>query len=85
MIEKMNEGPRIINIDETWLNQTDYRRMKWRASNETNTILLRGITPRVSMIAAIDTNGRVYFALTQVNTDANVFALFLKGLFDKLS
>ena len=37
------------------------------------------------MIAAIDTNGRVYFALTQVNTDANVFALFLKGLFDKLS
>ena len=37
------------------------------------------------MIAAIDTNGRVYFALTQANTDANVFVLFLKGLFDKLS
>ena len=85
MLEKMNDSPRIINIDETWLNQTDFRRMKWRQRNSTNSIPLRGIAPRISMIAAIDTGGRVYFALTQVNTDANVFALFLKSLFEKLS
>ena len=85
MLEKMSNHPRIINIDETWLNQSDYRRMKWRARNSTNSIPLRGITPRISMLAAIDTDGRVYFALTQVNTDANVFVLFLKGLFEKLS
>ena len=85
MLEKMSDKPRIINIDETWLNQTDYRRMKWREKNSTNSIPLRGITPRISMIAAIDTEGRVYFTLTQVNTDSNVFTLFLKRLFDKLS
>ena len=85
MLEKMIDKPRIINIDETWLNQTDYRRMKWREKNSTNSIPLRGITPRISMIAAIDTEGRVYFTLTQVNTDSNVFTLFLKRLFDKLS
>ena len=85
MLETMNVRHRIINIDETWLNQTDYRRMKWRERNSTNSIPLRGITPRISMIAAIDTDGRVYFTLTQVNTDANVFVLFLKRLFDKLS
>ena len=85
MLEKMSNHPRIINFDETWLNQNDYRRMKWRTRNSTNSIPLRGINPRISMLAAIDTDGRVYFALTQVNTDANVFVLFLKGLFEKLS
>ena len=53
--------------------------------NDTNSIPKRNVAPRISVIAAIDTNGTVYFTLTQINTDENVFALFLKRLFDKLS
>ena len=26
----MNKGKRIINIDETWIDEMDFRRMKWR-------------------------------------------------------
>ena len=85
MLGVLDSGKRCICIDETWLNELDFRRMKWRARNDTNSIPKRGISPRVSVIAAIDTNGEVYFASTQVNTDADVFLLFLKKLFDKLS
>ena len=46
---------------------------------------MRGMSPRVSVIAAIDTDGGAYFALTQVNTDSDVFLLFLRKLFDKLT
>lgn len=85
MLELLSKGHRVINIDETWLNQTDFRRMKWRVRNETNSMVDRTVSPRVSMLAAIDTSGKAYFALTQVNTDSDVFMLFLKKLFDKLS
>ena len=37
------------------------------------------------MIAALDTNGRLYLSLTQVNTDANVMLMFLSRLASVLS
>ena len=64
MMDLLASGRRILNIDETWLNQTDFRHMKWRARNDTNSIPQRGMSPRISVIAAIDTEGKVYFALT---------------------
>ena len=85
MLGVLDSGKRCICIDETWLNGLDFRRMKWRARNDTNSIPTRGISPRISVIAAIDTDGEVYYTLTQVNTDTDVFLLFLKRLFDKLS
>ena len=85
MLGLLDTGKRCIFIDETWLNELDFRRMKWRLRNETNSIPKKGISPRVSVIAAIDTNGEVYYSLTQVNTDTDVFLLFLKKLFDTLS
>ena len=85
MLELLSSGRRILNIDETWLNQTDFRHMKWRPRNETNSVPHRQMAPRISVIAAVDTDGRAYFTLTQVNTDTDVFLLFLKRLFDKLT
>ena len=38
------------------------------------------MTPRLSLIAALDTEGRVYFSLTQANTDQNVMLVFLRHL-----
>jgi hypothetical protein len=37
-INLMKEGKTIINIDETWLGMTDFRRMKWREKDTTNPI-----------------------------------------------
>ncbi len=85
MLRLLDSGRRVINIDETWFNETDFRKMKWRLRGETNSAPLHSMTPRVSAIVAMDTDGRIYFALTQVNTDTDVFLLFLKRLHDKLT
>ena len=36
------------------------------------------VTPRLALIAALDTDGRVYFSLNHSNTDQDVIMLFLK-------
>ena len=43
------------------------------------------VNPRVSMLMAICTEGKLYFALTQTNTDHKVFCLFITKLVDVLS
>ena len=43
------------------------------------------VTPRISLLMAISTDGKLYAALTQVNTDHKVFCLFMSQLVKKLS
>ena len=42
------------------------------------------MSPRISMIAAIDTLGNAYMTLTQVNTNSQVMAMYFKFLSAKL-
>ena len=44
----------------------------------------KDVTPRLSLIVAIDTLGNVYLSMTQVNTDNEVFCVFLSKLVAKL-
>ena len=46
---------------------------------------LCGQSPRVALQLAISTDGQLYGALTQVNTDQHVFCLFITGLAKRLS
>ena len=64
MLALLDEGKRIINIDETWLPHLDFRNKKWRQRGETNTVSTKSLSERVNMIAALDTDGRVYVSLT---------------------
>ena len=54
---------RIINIDETWLGMSDFRRMKWQYRGKPNSVAKKQIQPRISMIVGLDTNGTVITAL----------------------
>ena len=54
---------RIINVDETWLGMSDFRRMKWRPPDSTNSVAKLEIRPRVTMIAAVDNYGKIYMSL----------------------
>ena len=42
------------------------------------------MNPRISLIAAIDTDGKLYYALTQVNTNTDVMKLFMWHLVQRL-
>ena len=67
---------RIINIDETWLGMSDFRRMKWKPYDKSNTIGKKMITPRISMITGLDTNGSIYLSLLQSNSNSEMIELF---------
>jgi len=85
MLGLLGSGKRILNVDETWLNRNDYRRMKWRPRGETNSLGERSIAPRISVLVAMDQFGEVYMALSQANTDHETFLLFVSKLSAKLS
>ena len=80
MLQLLDEGKRIINIDETWLPHLDFRNKKWRQRGDTNSVSTKTLSHRVNMIAALDTDGRLYLSLTQFNTDADVMLMFMSRL-----
>ena len=80
MLALLQQGKRIINVDESWLSHTDFRRRKWKAHGMTNSVPRRNVNPRISCIGAVDTEGDVYLSLTQKNTDNMVMKLFLSRL-----
>ena len=63
LVNLLNQGKRIINIDESWLNQTDFRRMKWRERGTTNSVAKVQMAPRISIIIGIETTGALYLSL----------------------
>ena len=58
----------------------DFRRMKWRAKDATNSVPMKSVAPRISLIVAFDTLGNMYASFIQANTDGKVMSLFLRQL-----
>ena len=69
MIPLLQEGKHIINIDESWLNETNFTHQMWCPPQTPATISLKPISHRLALIAALDTEGGIYYSLTQANTD----------------
>jgi len=63
----------------------NFHRRSWARAGERNTVASVPVTPRLSMLMAIDTNGNLYASLTQVNTDHRVFCLFITKLVERLN
>ena len=85
IMESARKHMRVINVDESWLNQTRFLRRTWVPSQAPSTFRDKQVHPRISLILALDTDGRIYFALTQANTDANIMTLFLRSLVHRLN
>ena len=84
MLELLQKGTRILNLDETWVHNTNYTRMMWCPPQTPATMATRPISYRISMIAALDTEGRIYYSLTQANTNSDVMMVFLQHLVEQL-
>ena len=57
----------------------------WCPAKAPATITDKTINPRLALIAALDSDGQVFFALTHSITDSDVITAFLKRLCDLLS
>ena len=49
-------------------------------SDAPSTFREKQVIPRISLILALDTEGRIWWSLTQANTDADVMTMFLRHL-----
>jgi len=63
LIRLLKDGKTILNVDETWLGMSDFRRRKWRPPDTTNSVAQLQLVPRVSMITGLDSRGHVYLSL----------------------
>ena len=85
MLRTLSENKKVICIDQSWLNDTQFVRRRWRKRGQVNTVSEHQVNPRASLLMAISTDGELYAALTQVNTDSKVFCLFMSQLAKRLS
>jgi hypothetical protein len=70
----------VINVDETWLGMSDFRRMKWCSTGRSNSVPKKNLQPRISMITSLDTTGSVMLSLLQANSNSSVMELFFTNL-----
>ena len=77
MISLLREGKRIINVDETWINETNFTRKAWCSTKSTATEPQKAVQPSLAMITSLDSDGRIHFALSHSNTDQDTFMLFM--------
>ena len=69
-----------LNVDETWLGMSDFRRTKWPRPGTTNSVPKVEVTPRVTMILGLDTLGNIYVALAQANSNSEMMELYFRSL-----
>ena len=80
LLPLLESGRRIINVDESWLNQTRFVRKIWVPADGAATYTDKHVSPRISLLAALDTDGKIWFSLNHANTDADVMTTFLRAL-----
>jgi len=85
VLELLRQNKVIITVDETWVNETDFRRRKWRPYGSTNAVPTATMTPRVTMIAALDSLGNVYLCITQANSNNKTMEIYFHHLVARLN
>ena len=69
-----------MNVDESWLAETNYNRKIWVPTDGEATVSTKPMSMKVAIIAALDSDGRIYFALTHSITNSEVIGMFLGHL-----
>ncbi len=71
---------RLLNLDESFLSFSDLRRMRWQYKGAPNTKAHLQFSPRITVIAGLDSDGRVYLSLLQANSNEDTMRLFFEHL-----
>ncbi len=83
--ELLQTDARLFTIDESWLNDLSWNQRQWHVHGARNSVGKKVVSPRLSLLVAIDNRGAMYSSITQVNTDHDIFQLFLTHLAAKLT
>ena len=63
-LESDIQGKTVINVDESWIGTSDFRRMNWAYRAKNNNLAVKNLSPRISMLVALDTRGEVFLSLS---------------------
>ena len=64
ILSVLEQGMRVINIDETWLPCLDFSRRRWCIKGGNNSKGIRSLNPLISMIVGLSSSGEVYCSAT---------------------
>ena len=84
MINHHKTGKLTINIDETALTNTTFYHKLWQPIKQPATFIKHPSPKRLSIIAAIDTEGRIWATTTFANVDSDLIRIFILRLIHKL-
>jgi hypothetical protein len=59
-------------------------RRKWCPKDQENSIPIQSVSPRISVLFAINNHGDAYLSLSQSRTDSEKVILFFKYFFEKI-
>ena len=85
MLTLYQSPQRVINIDESWIPEADFRRRRWKRRGMINTAPDKLLSQKVNIISAVASDGEVWFALTTCNTNSDVMMLFMTRLASELT
>ena len=63
LFRHLKAGKRFINIDESWVASGDYRRRSWQRKGLSNSIPMKQVSPRITLVVALDSTGKIYASL----------------------
>ena len=58
--------------------------MTWRKKGKSSSLPKKALNPRISLTVAVDTQGAVFYSVSQANNNSDTMSVFLKELTDKL-
>ena len=67
-----------------WIGLCDFRNYKWKAPGSNNSVKAFQMTPRVTLLTALSTEGDVWIALAQSNSNQSLMSLFWRALSNTL-
>ena len=84
VLDLLGDDKRILNVDETWIGQTNFARAEWKDRTMATSRRLNPVMPRITMIAALDNMGDLYISLLQQNSNQYSFCEYMKQLVQQL-
>ena len=85
MLPIYETSQRVINIDESWLNEADFRGRRWKGRGMLNTASDKVFSQKINIIVAIASDGDMWMSLTTCSTNSEIMMLFMTRLASELT